>query len=92
MVLNNVPFGSFSANIILDQGNTVNEANESDNTATVTTTVPPPTWSINADRIQEMMVVSLEWGSTLTYPMNCTVEGPVDIDPASLLVRNYTGD
>ena len=87
--VSDVPFGPFSATITLDQPNAVTETNESDNTVTVTTTVSPPNPGlfITADRIQVRPgdSVTLEWGSTLSYPMNCTVEGPgVDIDPAAL--------
>ena len=94
-IISDVPFGPFSATITLDQPNTVIEANESDNTVTVTDTIDPPNPGlfITADRIQVRAgdPVMLEWGTTLSYPMNCTVEGPgIDIDPAALTGNTTT--
>ena len=78
--ISNINLGTFSANLTVNQPQSVNEKTRSNNTVTVTGAVPPPNPGlfIRADRIQVRPgdTVQLTWGATNPYPMNCRVQGP----------------
>ena len=78
--ISNINLGTFSANLTVNQPQSVNEKTRSNNTVTVTGAVPPPNPGlfIRADRIQVRPgdTVELTWGAANPYPMNCRVQGP----------------
>ncbi len=96
-VFNNVAFSGNRVEVTVDSGNDVAESNEGDNVRVLDMTIPPPdpNLEITVSRpiVQAGETVTVDWNTSATYPMNCSVfgpgVGPIDFNPS---VAGPSGD
>lgn len=90
-----VKFGPINARATVDSTSAVAETNEGDNVGTLSVTIlpPDPRITIVSDRIQVRRgeTATLNWNTTATYRMNCTVAGPGVTEPFDPSVNGPTG-